>query len=166
MFTSLLVPVDGSVHALKALSIAAQLASPDATLHLLHVRELLPHLHYGSLLSIQEAIQASSPDTAEKEIREILDKAQAHLRSRFTGRIETHGRHGDAARIIAYEAESLEVEVIVIGSRGLSDWSGMLMGSVSHKVSHIATCMVISVHDDEDAPIPGGAVDNNPYAGL
>lgn len=164
MFTSLLVPVDGSVHALKALSIAAQLASPNATLHLLHVRELLPHLHYGSLLSLQEAIEASSPETAETEITEILERAQAHLRERFDGRIETHGRHGDPARVIAYEAEALEVEVIVIGSRGLSDWSGMITGSVSHKVSHIATCMVISVHDDP--PALAEPDDSNPYQGL
>ncbi|REC93572.1 universal stress protein [Kushneria indalinina] len=165
MFTSLLVPVDGSVHSLKALSIAAQLAGPNATLHLLHVRELLPHLHYGSLLSLQEAIQASSPEAAETEIQEILERAQVHLRSRFDGRIETHGRHGDPARVIAHEAETFEVQVIVIGSRGLSDWSGMLMGSVSHKVSHIASCMVISVHDD-DSPVSAEETADNPYAGL
>ncbi len=164
MFTSLLVPVDGSVHALKAISIAAQLAGPEATVHLLYVRELLPHLHHGGLLSMQEAIQASSPETAEKEIQEVLERAQAHLRSRFAGRIETHGRHGDPARVIAHQAEALGAEVIVIGSRGLSDWSGMIMGSVSHKVSHIATCMVISVHHD-DTPAPVEGVDN-PYAGL
>ena len=165
MFTSLLVPVDGSAHALKALSIAAQLASPEATLHLLYVRELLPHLHYGSLLSLQEAIEASSPETAEKDIQEVLEQAQTHLRERFDGRIETHGRHGDPARIIAYEAEKLGVQVIVIGSRGLSDLSGMIMGSVSHKVSHIATCMVISVHEDEREALPE-KVDDNPYQGL
>ncbi|WP_456269128.1 universal stress protein [Kushneria sp. AK178] len=165
MFTSLLVPVDGSVHALKALSIAAQLASPGATLHLLHVRELLPHLHYGSLLSIHEAIQASSPEHAETEILAVLERSQAHLRRRFDGPIETHGRHGDPARVIAHEAEALGTQVIVIGSRGLSDWSGMLMGSVSHKVSHIASCMVISVHDDEDAALPDG-IDDTPYQGL
>ncbi|MFC0338243.1 Nucleotide-binding universal stress protein, UspA family [Kushneria avicenniae] len=165
MFTSLLVPVDGSAHARKAMSIAAQLASPDATLHLLYVRELLPHLHYGSLLSLQEAVAASSPENAETEIRTVLEQSQAHLRQRFDGCIETHGRHGDPARVIAHEADTLGAQVIVIGSRGLSDWNGMIMGSVSHKVSHIASCMVISVHDDEDTALPD-EVDDNPYQGL
>ncbi|WP_438764941.1 universal stress protein [Kushneria sp. TE3] len=165
MFTSLLVPVDGSVHALKAISIAAKLAGPNATLHLLHVRELVPHIHHGGLLSMQEAIQASSPEAAEKEIQDILEQSQAHLRTCFDGRIETHGRHGDPARVIAHQAEALDVQVIVIGSRGLGTWSGMLMGSVSHKVSHIASCMVISVHDD-DSPVPTAQAADNPYAGL
>ena len=36
-------------------------------------------------------------------------------------------------------------DMIVMGRRGLSDLQGLLMGSVSHKVSHLADCACLTV---------------------
>ncbi|OHV09683.1 universal stress protein [Kushneria phosphatilytica] len=58
---------------------------------------------------------------------------------------------GSPAHIIVDEAERLKVDAIVIGSRGLSDFRGLVVGSVSHRVSHTAPCTVISVHAAPDA---------------
>ncbi|NQU72224.1 MAG: universal stress protein, partial [Rhodospirillales bacterium] len=46
--------------------------------------------------------------------------------------------------IIEY-AEQHDIDMIVIGSRGLGDLKGMLLGSVSHKVAHLAECSCITV---------------------
>jgi nucleotide-binding universal stress UspA family protein len=35
--------------------------------------------------------------------------------------------------------------MIFLGSRGLGDAKGLLMGSVSHKVAHLAECTCVSV---------------------
>jgi len=55
-------------------------------------------------------------------------------------------RMGSPADVILEEAERLGVDAIVMGSRGLSDVKGLLVGSVSHKVLHAAKCTVVTVH--------------------
>ena len=42
-------------------------------------------------------------------------------------------------------AKDRMVDAIVIGSRGLSDIKGLFLGSVSHKVGHLAECTCITV---------------------
>lgn len=44
---------------------------------------------------------------------------------------------GAAAQQIAHYAEDEDIDMIVMGRRGLGDLGGMLMGSVSHKVGHL-----------------------------
>lgn len=147
MYKSLLVPVDGSNYALKALEVACEMVSPDGTLYLLTVRELLPPVHaYGSM-SVEAAIRAASPEAAEEAGRAILDQAEATIAD-FKGEVQTLIRMGAPARVIVEEAQRLGVDAIVMGNRGLSDISGLVIGSVSHKVSHISKCMVITVHAD------------------
>jgi len=36
-------------------------------------------------------------------------------------------------------------DVIVMGRRGLSDFTGFFLGSISHKVAHSADCTVVTV---------------------
>ena len=39
----------------------------------------------------------------------------------------------------------MKVELIIVGARGLSQLSGLILGSVSEKVLHVAPCPVIVV---------------------
>ncbi|WP_163336363.1 universal stress protein [Desulfopila sp. IMCC35008] len=50
-----------------------------------------------------------------------------------------------AGTMISEVAEREKCEMIVMGSRGLSDIEGLLIGSVAHKVLHIAKCPVLVV---------------------
>nr|WP_231613761.1 universal stress protein [Halomonas sp. BC04] len=43
------------------------------------------------------------------------------------------------------EANEIAADAIVMGSRGVSELKGLLVGSVSHKVMHSAPCTVITV---------------------
>lgn len=52
---------------------------------------------------------------------------------------------GPIAKKIIDKAEYLGADTIVVGSRGLSDLGGSLLGSVSHKVAHLASCTCIVV---------------------
>jgi nucleotide-binding universal stress UspA family protein len=53
--------------------------------------------------------------------------------------------HGAIASTIIKEARRRKADLIVLGSRGLSDVQGFLLGSVSRKVSLIAPCPVLVI---------------------
>lgn len=145
MFKSILVPVDGSEGAKKALDVACQLATQaDATLHVLHIPEELSHettLVWGIGAIAIEASRQEREDIG----KQVVDKAAEAARAKGVTQVETVIGQGDPARTIVSEARRRGVEAIVMGSRGLSDLRGLVVGSVSHKVSHVAECTVITV---------------------
>jgi nucleotide-binding universal stress UspA family protein len=51
----------------------------------------------------------------------------------------------DPAKAILDCAKTEGADLIVIGSRGLGDLKGLLVGSVSHKVCRLADCTCITV---------------------
>ena len=62
-----------------------------------------------------------------------------------TWRVTPLYRSGDPAAEIIRAAREKKVELIIVGARGLSQLSGLILGSVSEKVLHVAPCPVIVV---------------------
>jgi nucleotide-binding universal stress UspA family protein len=52
---------------------------------------------------------------------------------------------GDPAKVILNVAKTEKADLIVIGSRGLSDIQGLMFGSTSYKVTHLAPCSCLTV---------------------
>jgi nucleotide-binding universal stress UspA family protein len=50
---------------------------------------------------------------------------------------------GHVAKAIVEAAEANDIDLIVMGSRGLSDIQGLLLGSVTHKVMQLAHVSVL-----------------------
>lgn len=172
MFKSILCPIDGSEHANKALSLAVDLAKKyDARLLLLHVllrnvdtRELRRFAeNEGLTKTVASEIERLKTVDSRVEIVRLRDLQPIssgilvdigeHVLAMAKLETENSGIHdvnvavldGDpASRILEY-AERESVDCIVIGSRGLSDVKGLLVGSVSHKVSSRARCTCITV---------------------
>ena len=71
----------------------------------------------------------------------------AEARARDKGASDVVGRtaEGKPAEQILELAGSEDVDMIVLGSRGLSDARALLLGSVSHKVAHHAACTCVMV---------------------
>ena len=140
MTKKILVPVDGSDQALKAIDFAANLAKQDdATIHLLHVYKLpiIPEGMGEYVISDRIELQALGD--------QIISVAQDEVRKKGGQHIEATVMEGDPAeRIITY-AKDHDVDMIVMGSRGLGSFKGLLLGSVSNKVSHRAdrTCVIV-----------------------
>ncbi|MFC2993504.1 MULTISPECIES: universal stress protein [Halomonas] len=149
MFKTILVPVDGSSHAEKALSVAAQLArASSATLHLMTVAEFPPDniglFTGGTPEPFSEVEREKLAEGMKQEAHKVIDKALAAVDLNGI-EVKEVMRQGRPADLINKEAEKLGADVIVMGSRGISDMRGMVFGSVSHKISHIADCTVITV---------------------
>jgi len=159
MVKNILVPYDGSKHAETALELAADLAARyGARLHVMHVllrgdvpkeiRELSsvegdrePPIAIGGGF-----VEASLPKEVLQSIAEnLLERAQKTAKEHGAENVEATWHQGDPARVILEQAQEQGVDMIVMGSRGLSDLKGLLVGSVSHKIAHLFEGSVVTV---------------------
>jgi nucleotide-binding universal stress UspA family protein len=143
------VPTDGSEHADKAVDFAADIAQKyDSDVILLHV---MSDLGSGRVpnelrsLARLEHVEITERDIRQAAANELLQRAKTRTREHGAARIEIVIEHGDPTRRILDCAKSRNADLIVMGSRGLGDLRGLLLGSVSHKVSHLAKCTCITV---------------------
>ena len=77
--------------------------------------------------------------------RKILDHAEADAKHKGVGSVTTRLQDGDPATVIVDAIDKEKPDLLVMGSRGLGGIQGLVMGSVSHKVSHAAACSVVIV---------------------
>ena len=150
MFQNILVPTDGSEHAAKAVDVAADLAQKyGAKVHLMHVvRDLGSSVIPPDLREFAkiEHIEVSERAVVESVANQILRGAELRTRERGAKQVDTMLEVGAPADRILATARSLEADAIIMGTRGLGDLQGLLMGSTAHKVSHLAGCTCITVH--------------------
>lgn len=78
---------------------------------------------------------------AERSARVALGQAATSPRTK----LHTVLAHGPLAQTIARQAKRLKIDLIMIGSRGLSDIKGFLLGSISRQVASIASCPILVV---------------------
>ena len=172
MIKKILVPVDGSVHSVKAVELASEIASKfGAEVVLLHVllrghmpeglRKAIevevgqqPEVSSGHLVNMPQEIMARVKDKKSTQLSlEALDVIAKFVLSRVASICREKGvtevrqtvEEGNPTKIILEAAEKNNVDMIVMGSRGLSDLKGMLVGSVSHKVGQLAKCTCVTV---------------------
>lgn len=146
MFKNILVPVDGSKYSKTALEIACDLAVKyDARLHLLHVI-LSPDAKHTLVLGGASVTVDASDEEIEQAGHQVIEASKKIAEEHGLNDVESDVVGGPTAQRILEYAKDKDIDMIVMGSRGLSDISGLLVGSVSHKVSHLARCTCVTVH--------------------
>lgn len=138
------VGVDGSADSALALEEAAKEADMRHVrldvVHVWHPPYVVGPLGAVALLSEEGPLR----DAAASLLEAIVDGGLAHL-PRRPERVEKILVKGhDTARILVDAAKG--AEVLVVGSRGLGGFAGLLLGSVSQQCAHHATCPVLLVH--------------------
>jgi len=81
-------------------------------------------------------------------LREAERSARGALGQAATGSRTTLHRvlaHGPTARTIVQQVRRVKADLILLGSRGLSDIRGFLLGSISRQVASIAHCSILVV---------------------
>ncbi|WP_054955690.1 universal stress protein [Paenibacillus dakarensis] len=142
LFTKILLAYDGSDASNKALDRAVELAkvTPGATLDIVHAFEF-PRFFVG------EGI-APIPASVNKEIYDLAEQTTEELKRRMKV-VEVKGRvemiQGPPAEVILEYAKQNEIDLIVIGSRGLGGIREFVLGSVSHNVVQHAKIPVLVV---------------------
>ena len=66
--------------------------------------------------------------------------------------VETVFEAGDPGERIVAIAKDRSADLVVMGSRGFGNLKGLFLGSVSHKVYHMAPCSCVTVHRRADQP--------------
>lgn len=134
----ILVPVDGSGHSVKAASYAAEFAKlVGASIVLVHSRMSIP-----PLLGQSAYDEARTALNARAE--RLLDPYRATLREagvEFVDRI----LEGTAETAIVEAARIEKCDLVIMGSRGVSELEGLLLGSVTRRVVQLAPCPVTVV---------------------
>ena len=76
---------------------------------------------------------------------QLLNQTKRVAESKGVPSVETFIGSGDPATAIVEHAAKQKIDLIVLGSRGLGQVTGMLMGSVSRKVSNTTkvNCLII-----------------------
>lgn len=137
MFKRIIVALDGSKDSLRALAYARKLAEKHGSkLILLHA--------YRATSDLREAEVYGQIVAKRKQGGEaILEEAHRRLGPETSFVLETELLEGPAADAIVKVAETQNTDLIVMGTRGMGTFKGLLFGSVSTKVTQHAPCSVL-----------------------
>ena len=149
----ILIPVDGSFQADRAAEYVARYAKefPACEAVLVHAQpaETFPtHTPDGKEILVELSDLGVKASAAARKLLNVQ-----HLKYRLMTEL------GDPAEVIASTARSEEIDEIVMGSRGLGQWEGLIVGSVTHKVIHRASLPITVVR----APSPPLNVARDPH---
>ena len=147
MSRKILIATDGSEHARKAIEMAADIAAHQgAEVFLVHVipKSGIPEdLHrFIDTEYTEEPAEVVYPELIGHK---LMDEAVKELKGRGVKTVHKEVIHGDPAHEIVSFAEQNHIETIFIGSRGLGNLKGLLVGSVANKVCHTASCTCVTV---------------------
>lgn len=146
MIKTILVPVDGSSHADAAVDWASDLASKyQAKLVILHVIGEGQFAAYSNDLRDLASVEKGVAEAIETAATQIARLAEQRARSRGAKNIEAVVEGGNPAKVILARAASTGAQLIVMGRRGLGGLPGLVLGSVSSKVLHLAGCACLTV---------------------
>ncbi|GAB4101011.1 universal stress protein [Micromonospora taraxaci] len=141
------VGVDGSPSSLVAAEHAARAAQlRSRPLHLVH--GFLHPLGYGVPLNPYDLGVPAPSEDAQK----MLERTATELADRWPGLVVEVRQVAGGPGITMIE-ESRRADLVVVGSRGLGGFAGLLLGSVGSQVAAHAHCPVLVVRPDEQ-PIP------------
>jgi nucleotide-binding universal stress UspA family protein len=144
MFRSIVVGTDGSQTATEAVRQAVELArSVGARVEVVSAYEPV-----SSERLREEAEQAPEDVQWMVNRREEVDAtlAEAAEVAEHAGvEYATYARRGDPADAVLDVAEEQDVDLVVVGNKGMTGAKRFLLGSVPNKVSHHAPCSVLII---------------------
>ncbi len=138
MFKNIIIAVDGSEYGNRALKYAKNLADRyEATPRIVHVfphtSDLLGYEDFEILFSRRKSAGQAILDEVRQQLGDVSIDVKEEL------------PEGPEAAAILDVAEKSKADLIVMGTRGLGSVKGLLLGSVSNKVMHYASCPVMVV---------------------
>lgn len=143
MFTKIVVAVDGSDHAQKAIRAACDIAKHyTAEVHLVHTPQM--DTAAFAIGASAYAIEASMEQVADAG-KKVMKAAKDLCAECGTTPTSSYIGHGVPADEVISIAKAKSADLIVCGRRGLGNLTAMLLGSTSAQIAHDADCAVLTV---------------------
>lgn len=137
MGRGVVVGVDGSEHAARALSFAVgEVRRRDVPLEAVMAVDYYPGAEFG-------AIPTSAPTT--DDLKEQARRALEAILEDLPDDIEVNAVVSQGPPARALLARTQGADLLVVGSRGRGGFQGLLLGSTSHRVISHASCPVVVV---------------------
>lgn len=139
----IIVGVDRSRASDRAVDLAASLAGDQGVLLRLVTVTAQPSAeawtNYG-------AVARDLLQDQQRMADRMLEETRARVLGAYPGlAVEVAVLQGDPGDALAHEGRG--ASLLVVGSRGRGGFAGMLLGSISHRVVHAATCPVMVVRE-------------------
>ncbi|MDQ0159998.1 universal stress protein [Alkalibacillus salilacus] len=151
LFNHVLLAYDGSPDSQKALEIAEGITrQSDARLYLVFVEGHDPYNHPAPYdnealndpnQNFPNISQMNSYEDVERLADSVMEQAKSEVSKDIDVRFDV--LTGPPERRIIQYSEENDIDLIVIGNRGLGGVKRFVMGSISHKVSNDAHCPVL-----------------------
>ena len=144
MFKKIVVGLDGSEASEKALRIACDLAQRyGSEMHIVHppqMETLAVYMGAGGAVAV-------TPSQTELDAvgTQVIENGCAIAKECGQKVAKTHLVHGNAADQILQCTEDCGADLIVTARRGLGSITGLVLGSTSQRISHLAKCAYLSV---------------------
>ena len=137
----IVVGIDGSQGARRALEWAVGEAKlRDAHVVVVHAWLEPAAVAVGSIMSAGGVEPGIFEEAAERTVADVLGAVDT---TGLPQGIESHVIAGAPALALLDAAK--DADLVVVGSRGLGGFTGLLLGSVSQQVAHHATCPVVII---------------------
>jgi nucleotide-binding universal stress UspA family protein len=149
MFKTIIWATDGSEAASRALPVALDLtAAANGRLLVVHADERLGGRGAGAhVLADEEDLQS-----------ELASKVSELIESGVDASLQVvHGVNRGLADLLADAAKENDADVIIVGTRGHGRVAGMLLGSVTQRLLHVAPCPVLAVPAKVTVPVAAGS---------
>ena len=142
-FKKVLVPYDGSPFSNKAVEAACAVVGSRGSVTILHVynAHLVTYMAPGSPQVDVQAIEAAAKSSAERTALKGVGEAK---KLGVTAKCEVVESASTVESIVTY-AESERFDLIAMGTRGITGFKKLVLGSVSSGVVSHATCPVLVV---------------------
>lgn len=141
----IVVGVDGSDFSRRALDWAVEYARKmNGRLHVVMAWEI-PLGPWAAAGAALDSLFAGDYDFAGSARGQLNDLMAEWLASDLEIPVESETREGNPAQVVVTAATELGADLIVVGSRGLGGFRGVLLGSVSQRCVSHAQCPVVIV---------------------
>lgn len=134
MLKHILVPLDGSALAEKALDYAVQILNPNGWITLLSVIETPDVINVFHPLPLNLMMVEENLDSAKNYLARIAEE----LREKYHFHVNIEAKIGKPVKAITNVADAEAVDAIVMSTHGRTGVEHFMLGSVTQKVLHTA----------------------------
>ena len=146
MLKHVLVPLDGSALAEKALDYAVQIVAPKRRITLLYIIEVPDNINSFYTVPTEQP----SIEDAINSARDYLNQVSTDLKQDHDLRVTVDIKTGRPANVITDVAETEFVDAIVMSTHGRTGIERFIFGSVTQKVLNAMPCPVFVVPNRSD----------------